>query len=522
MKKIFLCLLAAFGMTLSANAWNFAQISPVPNSVVGDLEHFNDVHLKIGQTRYDYIEVASSESIILLTGPNGFCKPLSPSDVDDTEVTFDLGLSEAIPGVYTMRIPANYFTAEDSRNDGAIEYNSEQTISWTLLEASPEQPAGTWVFETSYPHADTEADAEYLADVTIEPGTRYEELECVMSGAFLAVWGPNGFFKKLSPSYVDDGEFDLDLGLSGAALGKYTLYIPANSFRAQHVSTPGEGGPIEYNREQTISWTLIGSINSSAVNGTIETSRESSRAGETITITVTPNPNTVLTSITANNGAITLTETAENQYTFIMPNAHVSISAICSEILTAHENPQDLGKYYVTYYNYQTDCEVDENTTIYKAQLNQGYICFTAYEQDFIPYRTPVVVMTQDASQKITVTPKATKTSDAFFDDNVLLGVNQTTPVTNITTSGTIYTLAAEDNEMAFYKFVGTEIPAHKAYLQLSAGQSAPRRISFGTNATTGMTNTEASIKAEKVVRNGQFYIEREGRIYNAQGLMVK
>lgn len=520
MKKLFLCL-AALGMTLSANAWDFPQITPVPNSVV-DLKHLNEVYLKIGQMRYGDIEVASSESIILLTGPNGFCKPLSPSFVDDTDVEFDLGLSEeATPGVYTMRIPANYFTAEDNWNDG-VEYNSEQIISWTLLEAGPEQPAGTWVFETSYPHADTEADAEYLADVTIEPGTRYEELECVMSGAFLAVWGPNGYFKKFSPSYVDEGEFDLDLGLSGATLGKYTLYIPANSFRAQHVSTPGGGGPIEYNREQTISWTLVGSINSSAVNGTIETSRDYSRAGETITITVTPNPNTVLTSITANNGAITLTEIAENQYTFTMPNAHVSISAICSEILTAHEDPQDLGKYYVTYYNDQADCEVDENTTIYMTQLNQGYLCFATYEQDFIPYRTPVVLMTQDASHKITVTPKATKTSDAFFDDNVLLGVNQTTPVTNITTSGTIYTLAAEDNEMAFYKFVGTEIPAHKAYLLLSAGTPAPHRIAFGTHTATGVENTIADVQAEKILLDGQLFILKNGNLYNVQGALVK
>lgn len=75
---------------------------------------------------------------------------------------------------------------------------------------------------------------------------------------------------------------------------------------------------------------------------------------------------------------------------------------------------------------------------------------------------------------------------------------------------------------MGFYQYIGDQMPANKAYLTLPAGTPAPRRIGFGSHTTTGVENTEASIKAEKIVRNGQLYIEREGRIYNAQGAIVK
>ena len=43
----------------------------------------------------------------------------------------------------------------------------------------------------------------------------------------------------------------------------------------------------------------------------------------------------------------------------------------------------------------------------------------------------------------------------------------------------------------------------------------------FGDIAT-GMDNTEATVKAVKVVRNGQLFIEKNGVLYNAQGAIVK
>ena len=38
----------------------------------------------------------------------------------------------------------------------------------------------------------------------------------------------------------------------------------------------------------------------------------------------------------------------------------------------------------------------------------------------------------------------------------------------------------------------------------------------------TAIDNTEAEVKAVKVIRNGQLFIEKNGVIYNAQGAVVK
>ena len=40
--------------------------------------------------------------------------------------------------------------------------------------------------------------------------------------------------------------------------------------------------------------------------------------------------------------------------------------------------------------------------------------------------------------------------------------------------------------------------------------------------AGTGINNAEAAVKATKIVRNGQLFIEKNGVVYNAQGAIVK
>ena len=76
----------------------------------------------------------------------------------------------------------------------------------------------------------------------------------------------------------------------------------------------------------------------------------------------------------------------------------------------------------------------------------------------------------------------------------------------------------------ALYEYVGTDaIPANKAYLQLPGGaNNAPKRISFRYNATTGVQNVKAELKAEKFIENGQVLIRRGEAVYNLQGQMVR
>jgi len=72
------------------------------------------------------------------------------------------------------------------------------------------------------------------------------------------------------------------------------------------------------------------------------------------------------------------------------------------------------------------------------------------------------------------------------------------------------------------YKYEGADFKANKAFLELPAGNPAPRRIRFVVDQATGVENVEATVKAEKFIENGQVLIKRGEAVYNLQGQIVK
>ena len=91
--------------------------------------------------------------------------------------------------------------------------------------------------------------------------------------------------------------------------------------------------------------------------------------------------------------------------------------------------------------------------------------------------------------------------------------------------SGTIYCLHNEGvGTTAFYQYTGSDMPANKAYLQISTTpSSAPKRISMRFNQPTAVENVELeAVKAEKFIENGQVLIKRGENVYNVQGQIVK
>jgi len=91
--------------------------------------------------------------------------------------------------------------------------------------------------------------------------------------------------------------------------------------------------------------------------------------------------------------------------------------------------------------------------------------------------------------------------------------------------SGTIYCLHNEGvGTTAFYQYTGSDMPANKAYLQISTTpSSAPKRISMRFNQPTAIENVELeAVKAVKFVENGQVLIKRGENVYNVQGQIVK
>ena len=74
----------------------------------------------------------------------------------------------------------------------------------------------------------------------------------------------------------------------------------------------------------------------------------------------------------------------------------------------------------------------------------------------------------------------------------------------------------------------GTEMDAFRCYFTIPSGSPAltagkQARIVFGTQTATGVENIQTSeYSVQKFMENGQLFIIRDGRIYNAQGVLVK
>lgn len=187
--------------------------------------------------------------------------------------------------------------------------------------------------------------------------------------------------------------------------------------------------------------------------------------------------------------------------------------------LTTHENPADPGYYYTTFYSGLEAYAIPDGVTAYTASLatygTETWLNLSEVTGGVLPQGEAVLLKTTGTA----ITMEATDPTSATADDtNVLDGVDVATATTSL---GTVYTLAGVDGVMGFYQYIGDQMPANKAYLTLPAGTPAPRRIAFGSHVTTGVESTECKVQSAKYIRDGQLYIERDTRTYNAQGLIV-
>ena len=144
--------------------------------------------------------------------------------------------------------------------------------------------------------------------------------------------------------------------------------------------------------------------------------------------------------------------------------------------------------------------------TIYEGALAGDVLNLNA--KDYIPANEGVILR-GDANETYSLIP-GTGTSD--FADNDLKPASAWASHT-----GSIFCLKGD----ALYEYVGSDMPANKAYLEIS-GSSAPKRISLRFNEEQGIEDVKADVKAEKFVENGQIFIRRGNEVFNLQGQIVK
>ena len=190
--------------------------------------------------------------------------------------------------------------------------------------------------------------------------------------------------------------------------------------------------------------------------------------------------------------------------------------------VTAKQDPDNSGVYYSTFYDGTRKCELPAGVEAYAATINGSgdmVLAKVAEGGQVLPANTAVILKANTASLSLTPTDGSAVTVSAA---NQLLGVDEPTAA-----MANCYVLSGHSTDnsvtgVGFYAFSGT-IPAHKAYLIYSGASLAPsHRMRFIFETTTAIDNTDAAVKSEKRIENGQLIIIKNGVRYNAQGQVVK
>ena len=184
--------------------------------------------------------------------------------------------------------------------------------------------------------------------------------------------------------------------------------------------------------------------------------------------------------------------------------------------ITPNVDPDHVGVYYSTFFDSANKYALPAGVEAYVADLSGANLLLTkiAEEGEVIPANVAVIL-------KSTVTPFTLTVSDAETVPVNAINSLKGTDVA-IATPANCYVLGGADGVVGFYKYSGTNLNPHKAYVVFSGSNQAPRRMPFIFDAATGVENVQGNVQSTKVLRDGQLIIIRNGVEYNANGMMVK
>jgi hypothetical protein len=207
------------------------------------------------------------------------------------------------------------------------------------------------------------------------------------------------------------------------------------------------------------------------------------------------------------------------------------------EDVTASKDPYDV-VFYRTYYDSTHDLLLPPDVWAYVGyvQNNEFILRPIAFDGEIVPAGTAVVLRSFSSTYRlITMNPAA----PAYTGTNELRGTDVNIPRTSVGNNGeNVYVLGKEawinsqrTEGMGLYKYTGTTLGAHKAYLIYdgagsgsSSQQNAPARFLFKHEDDARGINQVSSDKVQstKVLRDGQLIIICGDKEYNAQGQIVK
>ena len=192
--------------------------------------------------------------------------------------------------------------------------------------------------------------------------------------------------------------------------------------------------------------------------------------------------------------------------------------------VTAKEDPNHAGDFYSTFYHGTNQYELpNDGTEAYVATLSGDVLLLTKIAEgaEVLPNHTAVIL--KATSSSIALTP-SDATPVTVTATNNLQGVDD--PI-SVPTNCYVLSGHATDGSgvtgLGFYRYSGSQLNAHKAYVIISSA-TAPKRLPFVFDTPTDMepiTNNQLPI-TNKVIIDGQLIILREGAKYNAYGQKIQ
>ena len=206
--------------------------------------------------------------------------------------------------------------------------------------------------------------------------------------------------------------------------------------------------------------------------------------------------------------------------------------------VTQAEDPDHSGRFYRTFFDSENDYLMPPSVWAHVGyvQDNQFILRSIAYDGQILPKNTAVVLESETPIYHLI---KSEGSAPAYTGQNDLRGTDVNLAVSSLPAADQdkVYVLGKEawiggsrQVGMGLYKYTGTTLGAHKAYLIYngtgsgSSQQNAPARFTFKhENQATGVENVQSDkVQCTKVIRDGQLILIKDGKEYNAQGLIIK
>ncbi len=209
--------------------------------------------------------------------------------------------------------------------------------------------------------------------------------------------------------------------------------------------------------------------------------------------------------------------------------------AIVDVNVTQTEDPNHAGRYYRTFYDSSTDYMLPPSVWAHVGYVenNEFILRPIAFDGQIVPRGTAVVLESETPTYRLIPMGNS---APLYTDENKLVGTDVDIMRSSLDANADkVYVLNKEATlggnrkvGMGMYRYTGTTLGAHKAYLIYDAPATpgaAPGRFLFRheSEEVTGLDEVQhRDVACQKLIRDGQLIILHGDKEYNAQGQLIK